>query len=148
MVANKLLEYVLLALGGNGDNFNMSSSYLALSYLQPNKDGSNVSEPSSTLGYQRTQLGGPSATRYMGNPTYDASTGKYTITNIKEIHFNVATSGWGGFLTHFAIYDSPTGGTMYYSGSLNEAKKVEAGEVVVIKPGEITITLSAAELTA
>lgn len=147
MVANKLLEHVLSALGGNGDSFNMSSAYLALSTTAPNKDGSNVTEPASTLGYQRSQLGGPSVTRYMGNPTYDASTGKYTITNTKEIHFNVATAGWGA-ITHFAIYTSSIGGTMYYSGSLPAAMNVAEGEVVVIKPGEITITLSAAELAA
>lgn len=147
MVANKLLENILQALGGNGDAFNMSSSYLALSTTAPNKDGTNVTEPSSTLGYQRSALGGYSITNYMGNPTYDASTGKYTITNTKEIHFNVATSGWGT-ITHFAIYTSATGGTMYYSGQLTTPMNVTEGEVVVIKPGKITITLSAAELTA
>ena len=42
MVANKLLENILQALGGNGDAFNMSSAYLALSTTAPNKDGTNV----------------------------------------------------------------------------------------------------------
>ena len=147
MVGNKLVENILQAVGGNGDAFNMSSAYLALSTTAPNKDGSNVTEPSSTLGYQRSALGGSSITRYMGSPTYDASTGKYTITNAKEIHFNVATSGWGT-ITHFAIYTYATGGTMYYSGQLSSPINVAEGEVVVIKPGQIAISLSAAELTA
>ena len=146
MVANNLLKFILTGLGGNsGSSSFMSSAYLALSTTPPNKDGTGVTEPPASSGYRRAQLGASSETRYMSTPTEEASTGRYVITNNKEIHFDEATEDWGT-ITHFAIYTSATGGTMYYYGALSQAVNVTANTVPLLKKNTLEIKLGASEI--
>lgn len=143
MVANNLLKSILNLLGGNTSSIG-SAPYLALSTTRPNADGTGVTEPTG-YGYERTLLGGSGDTNYMGQPT--EVSGKFTITNNKEIHFNEATGSWGT-IGYFALFTSKTGGTMYYSGELTSPISPVEGTVVVIKKDELSISLSAEELSA
>lgn len=145
MIANKLLENLLSALGGT-TQLTMMSSYLALSTTKPEKDGTNVTEPNGN-GYERAVLGGANETKYMSSATYNSATNKVTIKNIREIHFPEATGDWGT-IQYFAIYSAKTGGTMYYSGELTTSATPSAGTILLIKVGELELTLSAEELSA
>lgn len=144
MVSNDFLKTILNTLLGNTSS---ASCYLALSSTLPNRNGSNVNEPSGN-GYERKLLGSSSQTRYMSSATevFDPETGLSTNTvassNNQEIHFNEATGDWGT-LGYFAIYSSKTGGTMLYSGTLTAEISPSVGHVVTIGVGELTITLSA-----
>lgn len=130
---------ILKQISGKTTSGLASSAYLALSQTAPNVEGGGVTEPVGG-GYQRAKIGTYQGGSKMGNPTYDSSTGKVTITNVEEIHFNEATSGWGT-ITHFAIYSSQTGGEPLYIGQLNLAISPTTGNVVIIKVGDIKISI-------
>ena len=143
MVTNNLLKFVLNTLGGNNST---GSAYLALSTTDPGRDGTNITEPRGN-GYERKLLGASSQTKLMGQPTENTITNKVTITNAEEIHFNEATGSWGE-IKYFAIFTTKTDGTIYYSGQLTSPISPVDGSVVVIKKGELSISLSAEELSA
>lgn len=145
MIASYVLKQILKGFGYSGNSL-PSSAYLALSTTKPNKDGTNVTEPSG-FGYERKLLGGGGETSHMGEPTEDSSTGKFTMTNTKEIHFNEATGDWGS-IKYFALYTAKTGGNMCYAGELTTSISPTTGTVVLIKVGELSISLSAEELSA
>lgn len=116
-----------------------SSAFLALSQTAPNIEGGGVTEPVGG-GYKRTKIGSYQEGSKMGTPAYDSTTGKVTVKNNEEIHFNEATGSWGA-ITHFAIYSQQTGGTPLYVGQLNSTITPTAGNVVIIKVGDIQISL-------
>ena len=60
--------------------------------------------------------------------------------NDKEIHFNEATGEWGT-LGWFAIYETLTGGTPKYVGSLASPINPTESNVVIVKVGDISITI-------
>ena len=62
------------------------------------------------------------------------------ISNTREIHFQEATGSWGT-ITHFALYNSATGGTPLYVGALTEPITPTANTVPLIKVGQLKITL-------
>lgn len=120
------------------------TSYIALSSTEPNADGTGVTEPSGN-GYSRcsTRWNNMSGTQqYVPNfptdPTYDSGTGKYSITNIRDIYFLEATGSWGT-LGYFAIYDAPTGGNLLAYGALSNAIAPTAGTIPVVRTGDLTI---------
>ena len=127
----------------NGTN-GSSQTYIALSSTQPNGDGTGVTEPSGN-GYQRcnTRYNNMSGQQqYVNNfpsePTYDSGTGKYSITNVKDIYFYEATGSWGT-LGYFAIYSAATGGQMLAYGTLTNSISPTAGTIPVIRAGDLTI---------
>ena len=130
---------ILKQLCGKTNGVLATSSYLALSQTAPNVEGGGITEPVGG-GYKRAKIGSYQEGSKMGTPTYDSSTGKVTVANIEEIHFNEATSGWGT-ITHFAIYSQQTGGEPLYVGQLNSAITPTAGNVVIIRVGDIQISL-------
>lgn len=119
--------------------------YLALSSTKPNKDGTNVTEPSGN-GYARKLIGsyGQAASQYMGTPANGA------ITNDKEIHFDVATGPWGT-LSWAAVYDQATNGNMLAAGQIGEIVSGEwqpktispiADSVVVLKVNSLNFSIT------
>ena len=141
MFTNDFKKVILNTLCGNTSG---SAAYLALSQTMPNVEGGGVTEPVGG-GYERALLGvtsssgGPS-TRNMGDITFDPNTGKTTITNINEIHFKETTSPWGS-LPYFAIYPSSSGGVPRYVGQLTTTLTPMANNVVIIRVGDIKITV-------
>ena len=136
--ASSILRY-LVGEEGSGS----LSGYLALSTTAPGKDGSNVTEPSSESGYKRVMIGTTNSSysniNYFGTPvTNDA--GVTEISNTSQIHFDEVLSTWGT-LTHFAIYRSATGGTPIYVGELKASLTPTVNSIVIIRAGEMKISL-------
>lgn len=103
--------------------------YIGLSSTPPAVDGSNVSEPASSAGYERVKL------ETLSEPTNGV------ITNTAAISFNESTANWGT-MTHFVIYDSPSGGNLLMYDNLSTQRNVEAATIVTIKAGSLSLTLS------
>lgn len=65
-------------------------------------------------------------------------------SNAVTVTFPQATSSWGT-VTHFALFDAPTGGNMLFHGELTASRLVNAGDTFVFTPGNMNVTV---ELTA
>lgn len=139
MFTSNAMTLILNQLCGKSQSSMASSAYLALSQTAPNSAGGGITEPVGN-GYERAMLGMYNGTKHMGEPVHDATAGKTTISNISEIHFNEATGSWGT-LTHFAIYSSKTGGTPLYVGQLNTSLTPVENNVVIIKVGDLKISI-------
>lgn len=67
-----------------------------------------------------------------------------TATNNADINFPAST-GATQTVTHWAIWSDQslgTGAYLMYSGSLSASRSVQAGDVVVIPSGQLTIALT------
>lgn len=67
--------------------------------------------------------------------------GSASISNETEITFDQAGSNWGT-VTHAAIYDSLTGGNMYYYGALDTPKAIETNDILKVLANELVLTLA------
>jgi len=90
--------------------------YLALSLTPLANDALGIQEPSPATGYSRIPL--PNTKQ-----TFSVAANR-TVTIIREFIGSVATQNQGE-LTHFAIYDAPTGGNLYFYGELQMSIDVE-----------------------
>ena len=145
-VSAELRNKILDALTGRAKNTQIGAgaSYLALSSTAPSYNASGeitgITEPTAA-GYTRRLLGlsDQSATLEMSS----ASNGK--TANADEIHFDQIPadgSGWGANATHWAIYSTNTGGTPIAAGALTSAITLEAGKVVIIHKGDLTLSMN------
>jgi len=64
------------------------------------------------------------------------------IQNSLLMAFPTATPGNWGTVTHFAIYDAPTGGNRLVWGALSASKTINAGDRIEFAIGDITITFA------
>ena len=96
--------------------------YVGLSTTTPNKNGTGTTEPSSSAGYQRVELSS------LSQPV-DGE-----VKNTSPIEFPESTASWGK-VTHYVIYDSPTGGNLCKAGALPEARTIDANSSMLIKTG-------------
>ena len=101
--------------------------YIGLSTSAPALDGSGVSEPSSAAAYTRVEL----------NTLSEPSDG--TVTNTAAINFEESTADWGT-ITHYVIYDGPTGGNLLMFGELSTPRSVEAATIMTIKEGYLKLS--------
>lgn len=145
-VSAELRNKILDALTGRGKNTQIGAgaAYLALSSTAPSYNASGeitgITEPTEA-GYARRLLGlsDQSATLEMG-AAYAGQT-----TNADEIHFAqipAGGSGWGADATHWAIYSTKTGGTPIAAGALTSAITLEAGKVVIIHRGDLSLSMN------
>ena len=102
--------------------------YLAVSRADPTEDGSAADEP-TTGGY----------TRVATTPADWARTDS-TVANAVDMTFPEATGPWGE-LTHFALYDAPSGGSVVMYGSLQEPVEINAADTLRFPAGAVTFTL-------
>lgn len=102
--------------------------YLGLSSTEPNKEGEGVTEPSTSAAYARVKL------ENLSKPTNGV------ITNTSGIDFNESTDSWGT-VTHFVIYDAPTGGHLLMYGELSVSRSVEAATIMTIKTGALNLSV-------
>jgi hypothetical protein len=61
-------------------------------------------------------------------------------TNGSAIEWPTATGNWGS-ITHIAVFDALTSGTMLLYGALATAKTISTGDVLRIPAGDLDITL-------
>lgn len=63
-----------------------------------------------------------------------------TASNSASIEFAAATATWGS-ITHAAVFDSLSGGTMIASGALTAAKTIDTGDIIRIPAASFNVTL-------
>ena len=100
----------------------------------------NFTEPASSTGYRRSRLGiqGNDVT-YIMDAAKDGS-----ITNGKNfIFFDEATVGGGGFgeLKWFGLFSESSGGTPVLAGELTTPVTVPAGNVLIFRPNNLTVSM-------
>lgn len=102
--------------------------YVGLSTTEPAVDGSGVTEPSGAS-YARGAI-------EMFSVPSDGM-----VKNQSTVSFNESTENWG-VITHYAVFDSITGGNLLFFDSLEEPRTIEADSLLVIKANEIELTLA------
>jgi hypothetical protein len=105
-----------------------SAYYIGLSTKTPTAAGENVGEPSAG-GYARQTL-----SDILNTPSDGV------ITNKSDITFAKSTASWGT-VTHFVIYDAPTGGNLLMYGALSPTRMVEEGTIMTIPAGSLKLSL-------
>ena len=103
--------------------------YLGLSSTAPAVDGSGVSEPLASAGYERVEL------TNLGEPSNGV------ISNDSEISFLESSASWGT-VTHFVLYDAPTNGNLLMFNVLSQSRSVETATIVMVKTGSLKLTLA------
>ncbi len=103
--------------------------YLGLSSTAPAVDGSGVSEPLTSAGYERVEL------TNLGEPSNGV------ISNESEISFPESSASWGT-VTHFVLYDAPTNGNLLMFNVLSQSRSVETATIVMVKTGSLKLTLA------
>ena len=128
---------ILNGLIGKSSSGPLSSCYLALSSTTPNQDGTNFTEPSSTVGYARAVVGlsSQSATQVMNPPVNG------TTQNKEIIFFPEASASWGT-LTHFGLYSAANGGNLILYGALSSPITVAANYVPLFRSCNSSLSLT------
>lgn len=95
-----------------------SAYYIGLSTSAPNVNGSGVTEPTGS-GYARMEL------TNLGEPNSGV------VSNTGAIDFPESTASWGT-VTHFVIYDAPSGGNLLQYGPLSTPRTIEPATIMSI----------------
>jgi hypothetical protein len=121
---NEILDHLF----GKG-NYTPPTIYVGLSTAEPGDDGSGLSEPSGD-GYARVQTSGSD---------WNAASGGQ-LDNANDITFPEATGSWGT-VTHFALFDAASGGSMLAHGSLSGSKAIGSGDTARFAAGDLDVSL-------
>lgn len=118
--------------------------YLGMSTTKPTVNDSgvitNFTEPAPSTGYSRVRLGIQDNDKTW---LMDAAS-KGSITNGEHfIFFNEAIVGQGGFgeLKWFGLFSDYTDGTPVLAGELTAAVTVPAGNVLIFRPKNLTVSM-------
>lgn len=103
--------------------------YLGLSSTAPQVDGTGVSEPLASAGYQRVEL------TNLSEPVNGV------VSNDGAIQFDESSASWGT-ITHFVLFDSPTDGNLLMFNQLSQSRSVETATIVMVKTGSLKLTLA------
>lgn len=77
-------------------------------------------------------------TQAAGSTVASSGTGG-TTSNNGAITFPAPTANWGS-VSHFALFDAPTGGNMWVYGTLSAAKTVNSGDAApVFQPAALSL---------
>jgi hypothetical protein len=110
-------------------NYAPPTIYVALSTADPLDNASGCIEPVGNA-YSRVET---SVSDW--NTATDGS-----LDNANDILFPKATGSWGT-ITHFALFDSSTGGNMLAHGALNQPKAVDNSFITTFDAGDLNISL-------
>lgn len=146
-IRNVVLNSITGRTNGGSISNNNGYAYLALSSTTPSYTDTGeitgITEPTGQ-GYARKLIGHNTEPSTLLMTA--AASGR--VQNADEIHFDQATeasnggTGWGNPMTHYAIYTSKTGGSPVLAGELTTPITVGAGYVVIIKKGELVISMN------
>lgn len=106
---------------------NVSSLYLALFTADPT-DAGNAGTEIVAPWYTRQPTG-----------TWTAPDSSSMVQNTSDIGFSPVT-GASVTVTHWGVFDAPTGGNMLMSKALTNAKILDANDTIVFKPGTLRAT--------
>jgi len=124
---NQILDFNF----GNVSYTPASSYWLALSTTSINQDSTGITEPSGG-GYSRVQI--------PNNKVSFTSSSNSTLSNAIEFTFPEATTDWNT-ITHFALFDAQTSGTMKVYGQLTSSRIVQSGTVLVLSASALQISI-------
>lgn len=103
--------------------------YLGLSSTAPGIDGTGVTEPLASAGYERIKL------------STLAEPANGVISNATDISFPESSASWGT-ITHFVLYDKLHNGNMLMFNTLSQSRSVETATIVMVKAGSLKLTLA------
>ena len=127
---------IVKTLTGRAQNISIAPEcYIGLFSSTPSADGANEI---TGAGYERTLIGSHQSVGSQAMGDVDSS-GK--ATNVSTIFFPEAEAGWGT-VTHFALFNTKTGGSPHLWGELTSPVAINAGYVPIFKPGALSITLT------
>ena len=106
-----------------------STLYLAVFSSDPTDNNVTANEVAGAW-YARQATGAWAAPVGSGNAT----------SNNSQIQYNAVT-GSSVTVSHYGIYDAPTGGNLLYSDTLTTPKTLNVGDVLVIGAGQLAITV-------
>ena len=121
---NKILDHLF----GKG-SYTPPTIHVGLSTADPLDDGSGMGEPGGN-GYARVET---SASDW-------STSSSGAISNAAVIAFPTAGGNWGT-ITHFALFDSATGGNMLACGALDQPKVIGASDTGKFDAGDLEIGL-------
>ncbi|MBN1974198.1 MAG: hypothetical protein JW787_11200 [Sedimentisphaerales bacterium] len=110
-------------------DYSLPEVYIGLLSNEPNEDGTGVSEPDC-----------PSYTRAGSNASSWDTAFEGSIENISDITFPLACEDWGK-VTHFALFDSESGGNILAYGSLSPMVTISSGDIPKFAPGDLIVCL-------
>ncbi len=117
---NELLDHIC-----NASYTPPATVYLGLSTADPLDTGGGLAEPSGN-NYARQSI------------AFDAAASRL-INQTSTVTFPQATGTWGT-LTHYAIFDGPSGGNMLAHGSLSAPKVVVSGNTPSVAAGQCDVS--------
>ena len=123
----ELLDHVF-----NAAYSSVATVYIGLSTADPLDDASGLAEPVGN-NYAREAI------------TFGAAASR-RVTQSGAVTFNLASGPWGT-LSHWALFDTDTGGQMLAHGSLAASKSVVAGNTPSIDTTEVYVEFSAGEIS-
>lgn len=127
-LSDKLQNFLFLSEGFTPP----SRYYIALSKTPPNKDGGNVTEPSSAE-YRRVYFD-------RGSVDFNRAINGIVTNKIRK-EYPETSSVWGN-CTHYAVYDAQTGGNMLWAGELLYARNIDIDMQLFINAYDLVFTLS------
>lgn len=121
---NKLIDFLFRAQSYSPP----ATLYFALFTAAPSDSGggTEVSGGSYARVGVTAALAAFAGTQAAGSTTASSGTGGVTSNNA-TINFPAPTANWGS-VTHFGIFDAPTGGNLLFHGALTQAKTVNNGD--------------------
>ena len=113
----------------------LGTLYLGVGKSAPNEAGTGFTEPTA-----------PSYARYeiTSNTTNWTEPISGSLSNSTAFRFTEAEESWttaAAPLTHWALFDAPTGGNMLFFGSLLKAQEVPAGGILEIPQNALVTTI-------
>ena len=148
MIAYTTSNTILNAFFARGDRSSLiptsAACYIGMSTTVPTVNDSgiitNFTEPASGTGYRRARLGiQNNQATWLMDAAKDGS-----ITNGSNfIFFDEATVGQGGFgeLKWFGLFSAQTEGSPILAGELTSPVTVPAGNVLIFRPKNLTVSM-------
>ncbi|AAQ54993.1 virion-associated phage protein [Burkholderia phage Bcep22] len=113
-----------------------TKTYLSLHTADPGDAGGNEVTTAAWPAYVRkdAEVGGA-----IGSGWAPPANG--TTTNSNQVIYPAQNGASAITVTHFAIYDAPTGGNMLAHAALNTARTLQPGDVFVFDVGSLTVQM-------
>jgi hypothetical protein len=121
---NEILDHIF----GKG-SYTPPTIYVGLSTADPLDNGSGLAEPTGN-GYARVQTTAAD---------WNAAAGG-ALDNVNDITFPQATGSWGT-ITHFALFDTASGGNILAHGALSASKTIGSGDTAKFAAGDLDVSL-------
>lgn len=102
--------------------------HVGLFTVAPSDAGGGTEVSTTSTGYSRQAF------------TFGAASGGQ-VANTNSGSFGPASASWGT-VSHFGVFDAPTGGNLLWWGSLTTSRTIASGESATFAVGAFTLTLA------